>query len=226
MNQSIKSRITFMPTGLHIREAREGETEQRTIEGCAIVFDQETTLYDGDNCRYRERIAPSAITAEFLAQQDVKLNLLHDRQTSLARNNRGEGTLQFDLREDGLYFSAEMPRCDLGDRALALVQNGTYSGCSFEFYAGEYTDTTTTLPDGREDVLTVHTKFQSITAITIAMDPAYTQTSVRVREAAAHDEALQQAKAKAAAHTQTKAAIARRDREIHNAQRLTNALLG
>lgn len=214
---------TFTPSLLHVREQREGEQASRIIEGCAIVFDQETTLYDGALCRYREVIRPEAITPEFLALQDIKLNLLHDRDTSLARNNKGVGTLLFDLRDDGLYFSAEMPLCDLGDRALALVQNGTYSGCSFEFYAGDFTETKTLLADGREDVLTEHTRFEAVTAITIAMDPAYSQTSVSVREAAEQHEAeLLQAKEKET----SRAAMAQRDRDIHNAQRQTDVLLG
>ena len=172
-----------MPTGLKMREAAEGATEEsRVIEGCAVVFNQETILWDGKYERIRETIDPSCITAEFLAEQDIKLNLLHERENSLCRNNKGAGTLQLELREDGLYFSAEMPRCDLGERCLELVKNGTYTGCSFEFFTGAYDEEHTTLPDGREDILIRHTAFEKITALTIAMDPAYEQTSVSARE--------------------------------------------
>ena len=177
-------RMLFTPTGLHIREAAEGNNDSRIIEGCAIVFDKETVLWDGKYERIREVIAPSCVTEEFLAEQDIKLNLLHDRSMSVARCNRGEGTLKLDLRKDGLYFSAEMPRCDLGDQCLELVKNGTYTGCSFEFYAKDYKGITVRTEDGRDDTLIRHTAFESIQALTIAMDPAYNQTSVNVREQA------------------------------------------
>ena len=108
---------------------------------------------------------------------------MHNRNESIARNNKGVGTLKFELREDGLYWEAEMPKCDLGDRALELVRNKTYTGCSFEFYPEEYTEAVTTLADGREEETVTHTKFRSLSAITIALDPAYQGTSVSEREA-------------------------------------------
>lgn len=175
-------RQRFIATGVQVREA-EGEGESRVLRGKAICFNEETTLWDGRYYREREIISPSCITEEFLREQDVKLNLLHNREDSIARNNKGEGTLKFELREDGLYWEAEMPKCDLGDRALELVRNKTYTGCSFEFYPEEYTEANTTLEDGREDVLITHTKFRSLTALTIALDPAYEGTSVAEREA-------------------------------------------
>ena len=178
----VKKEVRFMPQGLKIREAAEGD-DSKTIEGCAIVFDKETTLWDGKYERVREIIASSCVTKEFLAQQDIKLNLLHERENSIGRNKQGQGTLDLDLREDGLYFSFEVPDCDLGRRAYELVKNGTYTGCSFEFYEQDYTQEQTTLPDGREDILITHTQMKSITALTIAMDPAYEQTSVSAREA-------------------------------------------
>lgn len=177
---NFKERMRFQPNALEVRE-KEGE-ESRVITGKAIVFNEETVMWDGKYERIREKISPSCITKEFLAQQDIKLNLLHERSSSIARNNKGVGTLKLDLREDGLYFEAEMPKCDLGDRALELVRNKTYTGCSFEFYPKDYTEEVTTLPDGREDILYTHTSFKAVTALTIAMDPAYSTTSVSERE--------------------------------------------
>lgn len=188
-------KLFFNPVGMKVREiqAEDGTAaESRVIEGCAIVFNQETVLYEGKFCKVREVIEPSCITEEFLADQDIKLNLLHERDASVARNNKGVGTLNLEIREDGLYFSAEMPRCDLGDRALELVRNQTYTGCSFEFYPGEYTEETTTGADGREDTLISHKKFDSVLALTIGMDPAYPQTSVNLaREMRERDERIE-----------------------------------
>ena len=172
-------RIVYTASGLKVREAQGEEgKESRTIEGCAIVFNKETVLYEGNNYRESEVILPSCVTMEFLKEQDIKMNLLHDRHSSIARSRKGEGSLNLELREDGLYFSFEAPECDLGDRALALVKNGTYTGCSFEFYSKDYEITER---EGN-DYLITHKEFKSLTALTIAMDPAYEQTSVNARE--------------------------------------------
>lgn len=172
-------RVVYTATGLRVREAQgEAGKESRTIEGCAIVFNKETVLYESTGYRECEMILPSCVTMEFLKEQDIKMNLLHDRHSSIARSRKGEGSLNLELREDGLYFSFEAPECDLGDRALALVKNGTYTGCSFEFYSKDYEIEERT----KGDYLVTHKEFQSLTALTIAMDPAYEQTSVNARE--------------------------------------------
>lgn len=174
-------RQRFIATGVQVREA-EGEGDSRVLKGKAVCFNEVTTLWDGKYYVEKEIISPTCITEEFLREQDVKLNLLHNRNESIARNNKGVGTLKFELREDGLYWEAEMPKCDLGDRALELVRNKTYTGCSFEFYPEEYTEAVTTLADGREEETVTHTKFRSLSVITIALDPAYQGTSVSERE--------------------------------------------
>lgn len=171
-------RIAFSLAGLHVREAKDENEESRIIEGCAIVFNKETVLYDSRDYREIEVISPESITKAFLALQDIKLNLLHEREYTLVRSKQGEGALNMEIREEGLYFWFEAPKCDLGDRALALVANGTYTGCSFEFWPGDYT---VEERNGNEYVIT-HTRFERLSALTIAMDPAYEETSVNLRE--------------------------------------------
>ena len=170
----------FTVNSLQCRENDKGES--RIIEGKAIVFNVETTLWDGKYYRDREMISPSCIPDGWLETQDVKLNLLHDRNATLCRSNKGVGTLKLEKREDGVWFVAAMPKCDVGDRAVALIANGTYTGCSFEFIPGNTTETVTKLPDGREDIFTVITSFESLLALTIAMDPAYEETEVAIKE--------------------------------------------
>jgi HK97 family phage prohead protease len=114
---------------------------------------------------------------EFLNSQDIKMNLLHEREMAIARSNKGVGNLRLSVDERGVNFEFEAPRCDLGDRALELIRAGVYTGCSFEFYPQDYDVT-----ERGEDVIITHTKFRAITALTIGMDPAYKQTSVNARE--------------------------------------------
>ena len=62
-----------------------------------------------------------------------------------------------------------------------MVRSGVYTGCSFEFYPKDYECKKT-----EENGVTVyeinHTGFEKLTAFTIAMDPAYKETTVDCRE--------------------------------------------
>lgn len=183
--EEIKLRsLTIEDAQIQCRENEDG-TESRKIGGRCIVFNRETTLWDGTYYRMREIVAPSACTAEFVATQDVKLNMLHDRELTMARNckNDPKSTLTIEVREDGVYFECELPKCDIGDRALALVKNRTITGCSFEFQEGDVNRVETDLGNNKREILATHTAFKKLSAITLAIDPAYSGTSVKEREA-------------------------------------------
>lgn len=184
-----KAEIRTTPGSLAIREAtrEDGTTEEsRTITGTAIVFNEDSRVMDGFGEAFVETIKPEAASASFLKTQDIKLNLLHERESTIGRCNRGQGNLKLSVDEKGVSFELDVPKCDLGDRALALVRAGVYSGCSFEFYPKDYT--TEEIDDGNGGTITriTHTKFAAITALTIAMDPAYSQTEVDARELREH----------------------------------------
>ena len=177
-----KREIRSIECQLSVREAGEnaqGE-QSRTIVGRAIVFNTESEVLDDWGMRFREVILPEACTKEWINTQDVKMNLLHDRDMTLARCNRGaaNSSLRLTVTRLGVEFEFEAPRCDIGDRALELVRTGVYSGCSFEFYPQDYDI------EEREDktVLITHRKFKALTALTIGMDPAYSETTVNARE--------------------------------------------
>lgn len=116
---------------------------------------------------------------EFLNSQDIKMNMLHDRDLTIARCNQGQGSLRLSVDEKGVNFEFEAPKCDIGDRCLEMVRRGDYSGCSFEFWPEDYDVEEL---DGGKDVKITHRKFCAITALTIGMDPAYKQTTVNARE--------------------------------------------
>ena len=157
---------------------REGD-DKKIIEGVAIVTEKETVLWEGSDYREVEIIAQSCINREFIAQQNMTLNLLHNRDESFART---PNSLRVEPREDGLHFEADIPDCDLGKRARALTENGTYQGCSFEFYPKDYQVTEREAADGKKEYVIRHTAFEKITALTLALNPAYPTTSVGVRE--------------------------------------------
>jgi phage head maturation protease len=167
---------------------REGEGSN-IIEGVAIVTNKETVLYEGSDWREIEVIDPSCINEAFIREQDITLNLLHDRSSSIARTPQ---SLRVESREDGLHFEADVPDCDLGKRAQALIANGTYTGCSFEFWPKDYTTSERRGADGKTEYVIRHTAFKKIDALTIAMKPAYSQTSVGLREAMEDDHQAEQ----------------------------------
>ena len=158
---------------------RESEDKGKTIEGVAIVTEQETVLWEGSDYREIEVIAQSCIAPDFIAKQDMTINLLHNRDESFART---PNSLRVESREDGLHFEADVPDCDLGKRAQALTANGTYKGCSFEFYPKDYEVSERKAADGKTEYVIRHTAFEKIVALTLAMNPAYPTTSVGVRE--------------------------------------------
>ena len=158
---------------------REGEDKGKVIEGVAVVTEQETVLWEGSDYREIEVIAQSCIAPDFIAKQDMAINLLHNRDESFART---PNSLRVESREDGLHFEADVPDCDLGKRAQALTENGTYQGCSFEFYPKDYEVSERKAADGKTEYVIRHTAFEKIVALTLAMNPAYPTTSVGVRE--------------------------------------------
>ena len=176
-----KNEIRTLEGFLAVREQAEGQTgESRTIYGRAIVFNSESELLDDFGMTFREVILPEAATMDFLMTQDIKLNMLHDRKQTVARWNKGKGSLKLTVDREGVSFEFEAPKCDLGDRCLEMVRRGDYSGCSFEFYPKDYD--VLERGNGKKDVLVKHRSFAKLSALTIGLDPAYTATSVNARE--------------------------------------------
>ena len=197
-----KREIRTCDCQLAIREAEGGQTgESRTITGRAIVFNAESEVLDDWGERFREVILPSAVTMEFLNTQDVKMNMLHERELTIARCNKGVGSMRMAVDEQGVTFEFEAPRCDIGDRCLEMVRRGDYSGCSFEFMPKDYDVERTKGIDGKEEVTIRHKSFEFLSGLTIGMDPAYRQTSVSAREL---DKLTPQGKAEAEAAEKAK----------------------
>ena len=107
------------------------------------------------------------------------MNLLHERELTIARCNKGKGSMRLWVDEKGVNFEFEAPKCDIGERCLEMVRRGDYSGCSFEFYPKDYD-----VDRNGDEVKITHRSFEFISALTIGLDPAYRQTSVNARELA------------------------------------------
>ena len=114
--------VRYIP--VEVRDQEQG----RQIYGRAIVFDSYS-----NNLGFYEKINRSAITQELIDNSDIVFNFNHDNNQVLARRRKGEGTLDIELREDGVYFSFEAPNTTLGNDLLEQVKRGDISTCSFCF---------------------------------------------------------------------------------------------
>ena len=204
-----KREIRTIDCKLAVRETEGSqEGESRPITGTAIVFNAESEVLDDWGEKFREVILPEAATMEFLNSQDIKMNMLHDRQLTIARSNKGVGTLRLSVDERGVNFEFEAPKCDIGDRCLEMVRRGDYSGCSFEFYPKDYD-----VERNGDEVKVTHRAFEFISALTIGMDPAYRQTSVNAREVGVDKDAAQREAEEAAKREAEEAAKATQEAE-------------
>lgn len=172
---------------LQIRQAAEGSEPSRTIVGRAIVFEQPSAvLYDDRDVEVREVIARGAITHELLDKCDIKFLLFHDRDLILARSRNGQGTLRYDVDDDGVTFELDAPHTADGDKALELVARGDVSGCSFAFstlYSNPAFVEKQREIRGNKAYLTCRVKkVTGVYDMSLVADPAYPATSTELRD--------------------------------------------
>jgi len=103
--------------------------DSRLIEGVAVVFDS----WSRDLGGFTEIIRSSAISQELVDNSDVIANINHDDALMVARWNRGSGTLNLELKEDGLHFSFQAPETERGNQLLWDIRHKNISECSFAF---------------------------------------------------------------------------------------------
>lgn len=99
------------------------------IEGRAIPFNTPSPNREG----FRETIAPEAVDGVF-EKSDVFLLYNHDKSKGfLARNKMGKGSLNIDVREDGVYFSFVPADDNLSVYIKDRIQRGDLDEMSFAF---------------------------------------------------------------------------------------------
>lgn len=199
--KKINKRTVGFVSGLRVREAADGG-ESRTIEGYALKFGVRSRLLCDWWNNYYEVLEPGCVTRAMLDGCDIKLTMFHDRQTLLARSNKGQGTLGYEVDNGGVKFWADMPHTADGDKALELVRRGDIAGCSF-MYSTDEADSENAVSyerldekdGGGEDILLRHVKrIDAVYDFTLTPDPAFEQTTVTRREAEAAGAVLEEAR--------------------------------
>lgn len=152
------------------------EGDSRLIEGCAIVFNSVS-----EDLGFREIIESTAISQDLIDNSDIYLNFNHDDDKIIGRSNCGKGSLNVELRKDGVYFSIEAPKNDLGDTVLEYLKRGDVDKCSFCFWIDPDDEEaeTWTYEDGVA-LRTIH-KIAGLHDLSIVWTPAYSETTVSAR---------------------------------------------
>ena len=166
----------------------EAKEDSKIIEGYAIVFDQETVLYEYDGVQYKEVIERGAFDKTSLA--DVVLNIDHaGKPLARTKNN----TLQLTIDAKGLFVRADLSGTEAGRDAYEEIKGGYFDKMSFAFdwdkSKQEY--------DSDKRLRTVK-EVKRVYDVSVVTFPAYEQTTVSARsffEAEAEKEAMEIAQA-------------------------------
>lgn len=161
------------------------ETNEMTIHGRAIVFDQPTCLYEIDGVKYNEVIDSRAL--DNCQMDDVVLVINHEgKPAGRTRNN----TLTLIRSKDGLDVQADLSRNATGRELHEDIKEGFLDRMSFSFTIGDasYDEKT------RTRTIKAIKRLYDVSVVTF---PAYEQTSVSARsffEAEAEKERMEMRK--------------------------------
>lgn len=153
---------TFNP---EIRKT-EIDDEKMHIEGKAVAFNSPETYY-GETEIIDERALDNT------DMSDVVLRYNHnDTQYTLARTRNK--SLRLEVREDGLYFDADLIPTTTNKDAYLMVQEGLLDKCSFAFTIDEETY------DDKQHLTTI-TKIGKLFDVALVDFPFYNDTMVEAR---------------------------------------------
>lgn len=155
---------------------------ERTIEGYAVVFGQESrVIFDKVTRRcFVEVIEQGAVTEDMFRNWDIKALCEHDKGRMLARSFKGSGSLQLSVDNHGVKYRFEAPNTQDGEYVVEMVKRGDMFGSSFAFWTNEKKNVRyTKRPDGL--LLRSVSLIDIMSDVSVVSDPAYMGTDVNVR---------------------------------------------
>ena len=172
----MKKEIIKVNTTFEVRSIGEGEEKQTHLQGYALTFD---SLSEDLGC-FREIIRKGAL--DNCIMDNVVLNINHDMDKPLARNNKfeGIGALTLTVDEKGLFFDAVPTDTSYSRDLITNMSVGLIDKCSFAF-ALDWSDNeaqTWGWDNGKRgyDLRTIN-KIKEIFDVSIVTNPAYESTS-------------------------------------------------
>lgn len=159
--------------------ATKSEDGKMIVEGYAIVYNQETVLYEDEREKFIEVILPGA-SARALKDADQRYLWQHKRDQPLAR--RKIGTL--DAKEDakGVFIRAQFIDTAWGRDAHAAIESGLVDGQSFAFWVtreGEKWESETA--SGKTTYRRTIKEFSAIEEFSAVTFPQYEETTLQTR---------------------------------------------
>jgi HK97 family phage prohead protease len=141
------------------------------IEGVPVVFNTETILYEADGFQIREMIDANAFNGANMS--DVVLVVDHAGRPMARTKN---GSLDLQVRNDGLHMRADVSVSELGRTVYPEVKGGLFDKMSFAFTVAEEEYI-------REKSFTTRIikRIDTLFDVSIVTRPAYEQTSVVAR---------------------------------------------
>ena len=140
------------------------------VEGIAVVFNREA-----DMGWFIEEIDRSAFDRTDMS--DVVLNFNHDNNLLLAGTRNG--SLQLQVRDDGLFQRASVIDTTQGRDIMKLIESGLISKMSFAFTIGRDGESWETRADGTEK--RVIRNIDRLYDVSLVTFPAYPQTGAWMR---------------------------------------------
>lgn len=153
---------------------------ERTIEGYAVVFGQESRVIFEKKRAFVEVIEKGAVSMEMLRGCDIKALSEHNKERMLARSNRGTGSLTLSVDDYGVKYRFEAPATQEGEYVVEMVKRGDLFGSSFA-YATNEKENVRYMKRADGMLLRFVKKIDRVADVSIVSDPAYMGTEVAVR---------------------------------------------
>jgi HK97 family phage prohead protease len=150
-------------------EHRQEDDGRMMVYGRAVVFDQETVIYEIDGVQYKEKVDLRAF--DEAKMDDVVLVVDHTGKPAAKTRN---GTLKLFVRPDGLYIEADLSKNATGRELFEDIKNGFFDRMSFSFTVAEDEYDR----DTRTRTIKKIKRLYDVSAVTF---PAYEQTSLVAR---------------------------------------------
>ena len=154
--------------------ALNGQSNGRTIQGYAIVFNSQS-----EDMGFREIIHSEAVTDELLKNSDIIAKFNHSDNRVLARSKYGEGTLKLTIDNVGLRYEFEAPNTSTGNELLELVSRGDIDASSFAFEVDSEKETWER--DENNNVVRHIYGFKRLFDVSPVTVPAYSETTCSAR---------------------------------------------
>ena len=183
-------------------EQKDENGKKLVLRGYPIVFNAETTIYDGWYGEIRETILPNALDGTDLT--NVYLITGHNIEPDKVLGRSGVN-MKVEVDETGLYFECELPNTQLARDMYNLVESGIVDGMSFGFRCGDEVN--------METMTRTITHIDELFEVSITPFPAYKEASVIAHDQKARQEA-DQAKADAEKEAEEKAKAEAKKAEI------------